>query len=306
MMRFAIGLSMGMLAAATQAAVIENDLIRIEVKQNAISLSSLAAKKHSATITLSGTIQDPKTLKCNDPLWGTGQRLVLQHGDSTTALTLYDGNPFAHLETRVANPGKKPVDLKRLTIAKMSFDLGMDAARLNTLGTGGLRPATDPKGSYAYSVLANPVTRNGVVCGWLTQRRGVGLMLPSFSEGIPRLETQLDFGLLRIQPGASRKTDILLIGFFADARKGLERYADDIAKVYDIHLPPKPAVYCTWYHRNLSGSGASTEKILAENAAFAKKTLQPFGLSVFQIDDHWQTDIVDGVAYDGKVKKVGP
>ena len=308
MMRFTMGLFAGLLATTAQAAMIENLLLRIEVEQSAISISSRQAetKSLSAKLVLPRPVRDVKTLKFNDPLWGSGQRLVLQHGDRTTTLSLYDGNPFTHLETHIANPSKKPVDEKRLTIANLAFDLGVDAARLNTLGTGGLRPATNPAGSYAYSVLADPATRTGIVCGWLTQRRGVGLMLPSFSDGVPRLETQLDFGLFRIQPGTSRKTDILLIGIFDDARIGLEHYADNIAKVYDIHLPPKPAVYCTWYHRNLSGSGASTEKILAENAAFAKKTLQPFGLSVFQIDDHWQTDIVDGVAYDGKVKKVGP
>jgi len=307
-MRFTIGILVSMLATAAQAETINNDLIRIEVEQNSISLSSTQAGTEtlSAKITLPDTIKNTKSVKYADPLWGPGQRLVLQHDDRTTTLTLYDGNAFAHLETRVANPGRKPADHKRLTIASLAFDLGMEGSKLKTLGTGGLRPATDPQGSYAYSVLADPASRNGAVCGWLTQRRGVGLMLPSFSEGIPRLETQLDFGLFRIQPGASRETDILLIGFFDDARAGLERYADDIAKVYDIHLPPKPAVYCTWYHQNLTGSGASTEKMLAENAAFAKKELQPFGLSVFQIDDHWQSQVVDGVTYDGKVKKIGP
>jgi len=308
MIKFSIPILVSLLVTAAQAVVIENDLLRIKVEQNAIVLSSMQAGTEtlSATLTLPGTIQNVQTLKCNDPLWGSGRQMVLQHGDRTTTLSLYDGTPFSHLETLVGNPGKKPLDQKKLTIANLTFDLGVEASQLNTLGTGGLRPATDPQGSYAYSVLANPDTRRGAVCGWLTQRRGVGLMLPSFSEGIPRLETQLDFGLFRIQPGNSRETDILLIGFFDDAREGLERYADDIAKVYDIHLPSKPAVYCTWYHRNLSGSGASTEKVIAENAAFAKEALQPFGLSVFQIDDHWQSQRVEGVEYEEEVKKIGP
>ena len=72
-----------------------------------------------------------------------------------------------------------------------------------------------------------------------------------------------------VKSGKERDTDILLIGFFEDGREGLELYGDYLAKAYQIHLPAKPEVYCTWYHRNLSGSGASTEKLLAENADFA-------------------------------------
>ncbi len=83
----------------------------------------------------------------------------------------------------------------------------------------------------------------------------------------------------------------MVIGFSHDVRSGLETYGDALAKVYKIKLPPKPEVYCTWYHRDLSGSGASNEKMLAENALFASKHLAPFGLNVMQIDDHWQDNM---------------
>jgi hypothetical protein len=277
-------------ACSLQAAQrIHNEHMQIELDAETLVLSSgVDAINITAKLDLPGFIGSCKVVPHTDALWGSGERLAIRHGDSTTTLTLYEGNPFAHLETRVANPEEIPRDIQRLIIAKMAFDLDVAATRLNTLGSGGLRPADNPKGSYAYSVLADPESRNGAVCGWLTQLRGVGLMLPSFENGIHSLETQLDFGHMRLKPGQARETDILLIGFFNDARLGLEKYADDIAAVYDIQLPPKPGVYCTWYHRNLTGSGASTEKALLENAVFAKEHLQPFGLNVFQIDDHWQ------------------
>ncbi len=56
-----------------------------------------------------------------------------------------------------------------------------------------------------------------------------------------------------------------------------------MARYYRIALPPQPTVYCTWYH-----AGASNEKDLVENAAFAQQHLAPYGLSVMQIDDKWQ------------------
>jgi hypothetical protein len=52
-------------------------------------------------------------------------------------------------------------------------------------------------------------------------------------------------------------------------------------------------VYCTWYH-----AGASDEKRLAQNTAFAAKELKPWGLTVMQIDDRWQP----GLAVTGPKK----
>ena len=65
-----------------------------------------------------------------------------------------------------------------------------------------------------------------------------------------------------------------------------EAWADSLAKVYDIHLPPQPAGYCTWYSK--PHGGAADEKHLAELAAFSATNLAPFGFSVVQIDDGWQ------------------
>ena len=83
---------------------------------------------------------------------------------------------------------------------------------------------------------------------------------------------------------------MLLVGFFADARLGLEAYADAAREYYDIQLPPQPSVYCTWYH-----AGSSDEKQIRRQTDFAAEHLKPFGFSVIQIDDKWQ----DGVSKDG-------
>ncbi|VGO15375.1 Alpha-galactosidase [Pontiella desulfatans] len=274
-------------SAAHASATLQNEFMSASRKGEIITLTTLAGTQR-LTIDLPGLIQNAQASSFKDARWGAGNRLTVRHGDSTTTLTLYDGNPFAHFETRVGSGGEDARDINKLIIAKMELDLGIDPHKLVTLGTGGRYEANSPTDGYAYSVLADPETRNGVVCGWLTQYRGVGLMLPTFNNGKHGLETQLDFGLMRVQPGQTRETDILVVGFFDDARLGLENYAENIAKAYDIKLPPKPNVYCTWYHRQQTGSGASTEKMIAENAAFAKEHLKPFGLDVLQIDDNWQ------------------
>lgn len=289
-MKISILLASVLISASLQAEpLIENAYIQIEqVDKTLVLTSQLDAQKMSIQLKLPGSLETIEKSISNDATWGGGQRLTLQHGDRTTTLTLYGGNPFAHLETHVTNPSKDVHDMKKLTIVDLTLNLETDPDELRMLGTGGLQAMDRLGGSYAYSALADPQSRNGIVCGWLTQRRAAGLMLPSFEADTCNLEVQLDFGIFRIKPGETRETDILQLGFFKDARKGLEHYADDIATVYSIKLPPKPGVYCTWYHRDARGSGSSTEKAIAENAAFAREQLQPFGLSVMQMDDHWQ------------------
>jgi hypothetical protein len=89
------------------------------------------------------------------------------------------------------------------------------------------------------------------------------------------------------------EVETLAVGYFDDARLGLEAYADLLAKVHDVRLKPQPTGYCTWYSK--PHGGASDEKHLAELAKFSAKELAPFGFSVVQIDDKWQ----DGVSTNG-------
>ena len=81
-------------------------------------------------------------------------------------------------------------------------------------------------------------------------------------------------------------TETFVIGWFADARLGLEAWADAVARRMAIKLPPMPIVYCTWYD-NVHG-GSSNAKALAQLSDFAARTLKPYGLSCIQIDDGWQ------------------
>ena len=98
-----------------------------------------------------------------------------------------------------------------------------------------------------------------------------------------QLDAQLDYGRLRLAPGQTETLETFAIGWFDDVRLGLEAWAGVVAKVHQVHLPPQPSGYCTWYH-----SGASNEKELAQTSALAAQKLAPFGFSVIQIDDGWQ------------------
>jgi hypothetical protein len=51
------------------------------------------------------------------------------------------------------------------------------------------------------------------------------------------MQTRLDFGRLRIPAGGDSTLETFVLGYFDDARLGLETYADAIAKVYKVKLP---------------------------------------------------------------------
>ncbi len=76
------------------------------------------------------------------------------------------------------------------------------------------------------------------------------------------------------------------MGSFADARLGLEAYADAIAKTNQIKLPKIPNGYCTWY--SSPHGGAANENAMKELAAFCGKELTKFGFDTILIDDQWQ------------------
>ncbi len=234
------------------------------------------------------------------PVWGNGREILVEHEDgSKTSIRLFKGTRFVGLHTAIHNPGKAPLKLKSLEVLDMCADAGH--AEVRSFGTGGLKSPSDGAGSYAFHAFANPDTRNGVITAWLTHERGVGVFFPRSEEGRNRLKAQLDFGHYQVEPGATRRTDTLLIGYFDDARIGLEAYASAVAAHYDIKLKPQPGVYCTWYH-----AGASDENALAANTEFAAGNLKPYGLNVMQIDDKWQAILPKGFEHEGAIKKTGP
>jgi hypothetical protein len=167
-------------------------------------------------------------------------------------------------------------------------NLGKAVRQLKTLGTGGLLAPEKNPGSYAWLAVVEPQSRNGVVFGWLTSERGSGILFSKVENDSVRVDGRIDYGNLQIPAGVTT-LETLAIGYFDDARLGLESWADAVAKIDDIHLPPQPTVYCTWYSQPYGG--ASDEKNFAENAAFAATNLAPFGFSFAQIDDHWQMGV---------------
>ena len=290
-------------ATISCAQTIENDLLKVERKGQVVSLTSKpSGALFVPKLTFPEKIATAAVRTGKHDVWGDGKVLELTHENGwKTTLAVYPKSPFVQVHTTVVNPTREAVVFNQFDFLQLEADLGVDLDRVRVLGTGGLTDVAKSKGSYAFSAVADPDTRKGVVCGWLTHEQGTGIFFPTAAGGKAVIDAKVDFGQLRVGPAASRGTETLLIGYFDDARAGLEAYADAIVKHYAIQLRPKPNVYCTWYH-----AGASDENRIAENTAFAAKHLKPFGLSVMQIDDNWQNMLPKGFEHEGKIKRTGP
>lgn len=193
----------------------------------------------------------------------------------TLRIALYPGQPFVFFRMRINN-GSAMTTTNRVYYP--SFDI-QSTPLTAVLTTGGPHAIEKNMGSYMWLAMVDAESRKGVVGGWVTTDRGSGIVLTDKKMMIPRV----DYGRLQLDPNQSESLETFAVGYFVDARLGLEAYADAVAKVYTIKLPPMPTVHCTWYV-----DGASNQDKIKARTEFVAAELKKFGLNVMQIDDGWQ------------------
>jgi hypothetical protein len=268
---------------------LENPSVVVEFDTSTMSFSVIS-KDFGVTFVERGTLAtqegQSRRVAFDHPTWGRGEAIeTTSSSGAVDRLMLFPGLPFVVFEHIQTNRTDADVSLDSIQPVSLVLGTKKDATDLRALGTAGLTGVgrdSNP-GSYSFLAVADPESRAGFVAGWVTHERGSGLLFSDIKEGKAVVDARLDYGRLLVKPGRNVAPETLLIGYFADARLGLEAYADAVARHYRIKLPPQPTVYCTWYH-----AGASNEKDLPASAAFAKERLAPFGFSVIQIDDGWQ------------------
>lgn len=284
-----VAIMMAMLAgsAGAETLKVSNEFLTASYDTSSGRLTLTAARAPGAFVTdaaLSQAGGKAKIIDVADKTFGLCKGIEITYADGGRDLVLAPAKlPFALFYSMVYNGGKDATITNRVRPAAFTLDLGAPASELKVLGTGGLTTADKKPGSYMWLAVAEPKTRRGVVAGWITTDRGSGAVFAEQTGQAVRITGQIDYGRLKIAPDARETLETLAVGFFDDARLGLEAWADAVARVYDIHLPPIPVGYCTWYH-----AGASDEKAMAEQTAFAAEHLKKFGLDFLQIDDGWQ------------------
>jgi len=221
------------------------------------------------------------------PHLGPGSAIEAAFSDGSTGrIILLPEVPFVLIQRGLANRTKEVRVVNHVRPFALTLAFPERAAELKALGTAGLTAPDGHSGSYAFLAVAAPATRRGVVSGWLSHDRGSGILFSDVQDGSVRILPQLDYGCLRIRPGATVDSEIFAVGPFNDARLGLEAYADAIARFYEIRLRPILTGYCTWYSKPYGG--ANDEVHLAELAEATAEKLKPFGFDFIQIDDKWQ------------------
>ncbi len=284
-------------STAVEPMTIENELLQVRYAAGDSSFSIQDRKSGATFLTdgrLTGEGGDPRVMAVSDANFGDGQELVITYSNGNRdSIALYPGFPFALFRTTLHNGGSEDIIVNHLPAVSGQLNQVGPHDQLRSFGTAGLTSLEKNPGSYAYLAIVDPATRAGMVSGWLTHDRGSGVVFSPVKDETVRIEARIDYGRLRIKPGQDAQAETFTLGWFEDVRLGLEMYADRIASIYSIKLPPQPAGYCTWYADQYGG--ACDEKHLAELATFAAEHLKPFGFDFVQIDDGWQ----DGVSTDG-------
>lgn len=293
MLMAVVVVSLAIVAKGQQRPRLENRFYTVEVDPSAGTFT-VACKPTGRPFLVEGKLSGQQgvsqEVQLKDPSLGAGRGIDIGYPEGDREqIMLYADLPFVLLRSTVRNQTGEPRVLNHVPTVSARVELGKPLASLKTLGTGGLLPPEKNPGSYAFLAIVDPETRGGVVGGWITHDRGSGVVFSPVQEGAVRMQAQIDYGRLLIKPGKSATLETFAIGCFEDARLGLEAYADAVARVYAIKLPPQTPGYCTWYMEK--HGGACDEKSLAELSAYAAKNLKPFGFDFIQIDDGWQEGI---------------
>ncbi len=205
---------------------------------------------------------------------------------SKDSILISQGVPFIVFGSRYHNNTKEDITLNKVGSASVVTDFGVSLSGMKVLGCDGLTDGGKERTSFTFLSAADPATRKGIVAGWLTHRRGSGIVLSKAQGGKLGIEGRAEYGRLLIAPGQSANSETFVIGYFQDVLEGLEKYADAVAEMNNVRLNPVTSGYCTWY--SSPHGGASDEVHMAEMAEFCEKELTKFGFEVLQIDDKWQ------------------
>jgi len=203
-----------------------------------------------------------------------GENRVLVRDESPWVLIRRDGRAMP------AGPGNRVEALEAV------LDLGIDATKLKGLGPGGLfDPAKNP-GQHVVTAIADPASGAGVVAGLVRIDAASGVLLTNVEGGKVVLTLRNDYGSVVPPQLAPFGGDWWALGWFDDARDGLESYANEFARLNGVKLKPAPVGFMTWYSEKYGG--ALNETAVIELSKYLADKFKDFGYGFVQIDDLWQ------------------
>jgi hypothetical protein len=222
---------------------------------------------------------------------GTAQAVEFESEGGAQRVWIYKNLPFVFTRATLRDAGATSGDLRKVTPISFQVSPGKaDLSKTRFFGSDGLGEKGKARPSYVFLAVVEPESNAGLVTGWITHDRASGIVEPKLSNGKLIIDSRSEYGMPAMNGRKEERGETYVIGFFDDARLGLEQFADATAKINDIKLPPVPNGYSTWYHGKSTGTtGALDQKRMAELAKFADENhLDAYGLNFLQIDDQWQ------------------
>jgi hypothetical protein len=260
--------------AQSEIATIQNQFLQVSFNRstNSFAFQTLPSGKTFATtrnLYLSG--KEVVKNKVSVKTLGSGESLEIR-GDNGGKIYLLQNVPFVFIQGKIKNDSAAAKVFNRIQLASFGLSLPVGPDKLKAMGTGGLQSLIKSDGSYAWLGIANPENNQGAVLGWITNERASGLLFSEIINGQAVVNARSDYGRLRLASDGTEATEILAVGYFDDARIGLENWADLVAKANNIKLHQVPTGFCTWYCEK--HGRAADEQSLAQLTDFAEKNLK--------------------------------
>jgi len=235
--------------------------------------------------------------------FGAGK--MLADASSGDRILVLKDSPFVYLR-RDARKRELIAPSKGMNVVVATLDTGVTASQLKGMSPAGhFNPASN-KGQHLFMALADPATNRGIVAAPVTIDAGSPVLFSKVEGDKVQLTLQDQYGATVPPSLAPFGGDWWVIGYFDDARLGLEKYANEFARINKLKMKHLPVGLMTWYCEK--HGGALNQDAVVEISDFIAKHFKDYGYEFIQIDDLWQNGITNnGPAKDfSKVKPNGP
>lgn len=226
--------------------------------------------------------------------------------DFEILLTLYDGRNAVVVEVLCRNTSSREFKLPYLEPLRAVLEEGgacgwPDAGKALTNGYLYADPGRVEElgGSDRHAVTSmwnigfyRGAQQEGLVVGYLENNIATGRISALYDRTVEVSGAQGAISLVAqslysvdhvLKPGATVTSGRIIFNIAPDPFTALETYAQAVADAHQVHLNPIVNGWCSWYYTH---EYINEDEIL-RNAAFAARSLRPYGLEFIQVDAGW-------------------
>ncbi len=288
----------GLLSVAARAAeplTIQNEFLRVtwDAGSSSLAIAALpAGKTFASRIKLGGSGGRARAATIEDGKFGRGAESTLDYTDGNRdTVRLFGHLPFALFSATLHNGGREPAIVERLRSVSARLDIGRPTGE--PAGAGHGRPDDARKEPRQLRLSGRGRSGDPRRRGRRVADRTIGAAAWSSRrwQGAGRASrpgsTTAGCGSSRARTPAA---ETFALGWFDDARLGLEAYAEAVAKVSTTSScrRSRPAIAPGTPR---STAGPATRSTWPSWRPSPHGSLKPFGFEFVQIDDQWQAGV---------------